>query len=208
MRWGKPAPIRRPPGFIEPCLPTLWQKPPEGDGWLHEIKHDGYRVIVRKADGSVRIFTRRGYDLADRFPRILDAVLALEPSSIVVDGEAVVCGEDGVSDFARLRVRAVNDEAFLYAFDVLELDGKDCRPEQLEHRKTELERILRKATPGIRYTEHLTSDAPAMFASACKMGLEGIVSKRRDSRYQSGRSNDWIKVKNPESPAMRRLQEE
>jgi ATP-dependent DNA ligase len=208
MRWGKPAPIRRPPGFIEPCLPTLRQKPPVGDGWLHEIKHDGYRLIVRKADDKVRVYTRRGNDWTDRFPQIVDAVLALKPRSIVLDGEAVVCGEGGVSDFNRLRVHGANDEAFLYAFDLLELDGEDCRREQLVDRKGTLERLLRKARAGIRYSEHLTSDGAAIFASACKMGLEGIVSKRRDSRYQSGRSRDWIKVKNPESPAMLRLQEE
>jgi ATP-dependent DNA ligase len=130
-------------------------------------------------------------------------MLALKPRSIVVDGEAVVCGENGVSDFDRLRAHGSNAEAFLYAFDLLELDGEDCR-----RRKANLERLLRKARPGIRYSEHLTSEAAAMFAFACKMGLEGIVSKRRDSRYQSGRSRDWIKVKNPESPAMLRLQEE
>src|SRR5205823_13368569 len=99
MKWGKPAPIRRTPGFIEPCLPTLRHKPPEGEGWLHEIKHDGYRLIVRKADGKARIYTRRGYDWTHRFPRIVEAVLALKPSSIVLDGEAVVCSENGISDF-------------------------------------------------------------------------------------------------------------
>jgi ATP-dependent DNA ligase len=189
-------------------LPTLRHKPPVGDGWLHEIKHDGYRLIVRKADDKVRVYTRRGYDWTDRFPQIVDAVLALRPRSIVLDGEAVVCGESGVSDFNRLRVHGANDEAFLYAFDLLELDGEDCRRNQLEHRKASLERLLRKARPGIRYSEHLISEAAAMFAFACKMRLEGIVSKRRGSLYQSGRSSDWIKVKNPESPAMLRLKEE
>jgi ATP-dependent DNA ligase len=206
MKWGKPGPIRRPPGFIEPCLPTLWHKPPSGDGWVHEIKHDGYRLIVRKAGDQVRIFTRRGNDWSERFPRIVEAVKALKPESIVIDGEAVVCGPDGISNFELLSVHGSNDDAFLYAFDLLELDGEDRRRDPLEERKASLAELLRKAKPSLQYSEHLEQDAATMFEHACQMGLEGIVSKRRNSRYQSGRCRDWIKVKNPDSPAMKRLE--
>jgi bifunctional non-homologous end joining protein LigD len=136
------------------------------------------------------------------------AVSGLRVSSIVLDGEAVVCGPDGIADFARLHAKQVNPDAVLYAFDLLELDGTDYRQEPLEKRKAKLGRLLAKERPGIAYTGHLDSEAELMFEHACKLGLEGIVSKRRDSRYRSGRSKDWIKVKNPDSPAMLRLQEE
>ncbi len=98
MDWGKPSKIRRSPGFIEPCVPTLAKAPPAGEGWLHEIKHDGYRLVVRRMGKRVRIYTRRGYDWTDRFPLIVGAIGSLRPGSMVLDGEAVVCGPDGVAD--------------------------------------------------------------------------------------------------------------
>ncbi len=104
--------------------------------------------------------------------------------------------------------KQVNPDAILYAFDLLELDGTDCRAEPLEKRKSRLGRLLAKERPGIAYSDHLDGEAVLMFEHACRLGLEGIVSKRRDSRYRSGRSKDWVKVKNPDSPAMRRLVEE
>ena len=108
MEWGKPSKIRRSPGFIEPCVPTLAKAPPAGDGWLHEIKHDGYRLVVRRTGKRVRIFTRRGYDRTERFPRIVEAVAGLRADSIVLDGEAVVCGPEGIADFALLHAKQVN----------------------------------------------------------------------------------------------------
>ena len=97
MRWSKPAPVR--PGCFEPCLPTPSKVVPQGPMWVHEIKHDGYRLIVRRTEDRVRLLTRRGYDWTDRFPRVVDALKRLKVSSITLDGEAVVCGQDGVSDF-------------------------------------------------------------------------------------------------------------
>jgi bifunctional non-homologous end joining protein LigD len=131
-------------------------------------------------------------------------VAELRSDSIVLDGEAVVRRPDGIADFARLHAKQVNPDAILFAFDLLELNGTDYRDEPLEKRKAKLEKLLAKERPGIAYTDHLDSEAELMFEHACKLGLEGIVSKRRDSRYRSGRSKDWIKVKNPDSPAMRR----
>jgi bifunctional non-homologous end joining protein LigD len=207
MDWGKPSKIRRSPGFIEPCIPTLAQAPPAGDGWLLEIKHDGYRLVIRRAAKRVRVYTRRGYDWTERFPRIVEAVAGLRSDSIVLDGEAAVCGPDGVADFALLHAKQVNPHAILFAFDLLEIDGADLRAEPLERRKARLARLLAQGRPGIAYTDHLDSEAELMFEHACRLGLEGIVSKRRNSRYRSGRSKDWIKVKNPDSPAMLRLWE-
>jgi bifunctional non-homologous end joining protein LigD len=122
----RPSPVaqRRPPGFIEPCIPTLASRPPTGPHWVHEIKHDGYRLIARKQDGRVRLFTRRDYDWTERYPLIAKAVAAIRASSATVDGEAVCCNENGVSVFDDLHGRRHDDRVPLYAFDLLELDGE------------------------------------------------------------------------------------
>jgi hypothetical protein len=116
---------RRTDGFIEPCIPTLAAKPPSGSGWVHEIKHDGYRLIVRRDGATVRLFTRRGHDWTDRYPAIARAAAKLRAKSFTLDGEAVVCGPDGVAMFDALHRRGTVAEAMLYAFDLLELDGAD-----------------------------------------------------------------------------------
>jgi bifunctional non-homologous end joining protein LigD len=126
------------PGIIEPCIPTRASKPPVGPQWIHEIKHDGYRLIARKRDGRVRLFTRRGYDWTDRYPLIRTAMAALRASSAAIDGEAVCCDGAGVAVFEKLHSRAFDNEAFLYAFDLIELDGEDWRPRPLEERKARL----------------------------------------------------------------------
>ena len=165
---------------------------------MHEIKHDGFRVMARKAE-RVRLYSRPGNDLTRRFPLIVDAVARLRCRSIVLDGEAVVCGDGGVSDFDRLRQSWQHDRAFLYAFDLIELDGEDLRREPLVTRKATLASILRRTSAGVRLNEHIeAADGATVFAHACKLGLEGIVSKRATSRYRSGRCLSWVKVKNPE----------
>jgi bifunctional non-homologous end joining protein LigD len=127
----------------------------------------------------------------------------------LIDGEVVCCGENGLAAFQLLRLRRNEPQAFLYAFDLLELDGTDLRREPIEVRKSTLASILRKSRPGVRLNEHLEHDCGlTVFQHACKMGLEGIVSKRLGSRYRSGRSPDWLKFKNPEAPAVRREAEE
>ncbi len=201
-------PARRtlPLAFIPPCIPTWSRHAPVGRDWVHEIKHDGYRLMVRRQGTRVRLFTRRGYDWSHRFPAIVEAAGSLRVSSISIDGEAVVCGDDGVSDFDRLHSQGWDSAVFLYAFDVLEIDGDDLRQEPLERRKARLQKVLAKAGAGIQFNEHAADlDGATVFAAACKMGLEGIVSKRRDFPYRSGRSKGWIKVKNPASPAMLRV---
>jgi len=122
MLWRSSAPARRPEGFIEPCLPTLGRAPPAGPQWAFEIKHDGFRFICRREGDRVRVFSRRGHDWTDRVPRIAEALAALKLKSVTIDGEGVVCGQNGVSDFDRLRSavgRLGSRDAFLYAFDLL-----------------------------------------------------------------------------------------
>jgi bifunctional non-homologous end joining protein LigD len=158
------------------------------------------------------VFSRRGHEWTGRVPLIADALRALPVSSVVIDGEGVVSGPDGVPDFDRLRAAVGGKgsrEAILMAFDVLELDGTDLRREPWEVRRATLASLLRKPPNGIQLSEHLDgADCEAMFRHACAMGLEGIVAKRRDQPYRSGRSPHWIKLKNPDAPAVTRLIEE
>ena len=189
-----------PAGFISPCLPINAPQPPSGAEWLHEIKHDGFRVIARKEGKRVRLYSRPGNDLTYRFPLIVEAMAKLRSSSCIIDGEAVACGEDGIASFDRIRYRHNDDGVFLYAFDLIELDGDDLRRNPLIARKTTLGSLLSRAALGLRLNEHLEADGPDVFHHACMLGLEGIVSKRKDSRYHSVPSRHWVKSKNPLSP--------
>jgi bifunctional non-homologous end joining protein LigD len=193
----RPSPSKKRPGLIEPCIPTQASRPPAGPQWVHEIKHDGYRLIARKQAGRVRLFTRRGYDWTDRYPLIAKAVAALKANPITVDGEAVYCDENGLSVFDDLHSRKRDDRVILYAFDLLEIDGEDSRPKPLLARKARLEKLLAKAPAGIQYNEHVEGDGRLVFDHACKLDLQGIVSKLRDHPYRSSRSKTWLKVKNP-----------
>jgi ATP-dependent DNA ligase len=208
MLWRTTSTKVRPAGFIEPCIPTLVSKPPAGPQWIHEIKHDGYRMIARKQADRVRLFTRRGYDWTERYPLIRKAVAAIRTASAVIDGEAVCCDEAGVAIFDRLHSRAYDNQVFLCAFDLLELDGEDWRPQPLQERKAMLAKLLAKPSPGIQYSEHLEGDGAAIFAHACKLGLEGIVSKHREHPYRSGPSKIWLKIKNPAAPGVTRFERE
>jgi bifunctional non-homologous end joining protein LigD len=197
-----------PAGFIPPCLPTKTDKLPSGSEWLHEIKHDGFRVIARKKGSQVRLYSRPGNDLTHRFSLIVETLIRLRSRSCIIDGEAVACDDNGVSSFDLVRYHRANERIFLYAFDLIELNGGDLRPDPLEGRKATLEMILAKAGPGIRFNEHMEGDGETVFRHACKLGLEGIVSKRKDSAYRSGRSPDWVKMKNANAPAVKREAEE
>jgi ATP-dependent DNA ligase len=198
-----------PAGFIAPCLPSSAPQVPSGEHWLHEIKHDGFRVIARKNGERVKLYSRPGNDLTDRFPLIVEALTKLRARSCIIDGEAVACDEDGISSFDRIRYRRHDASVFLYAFDLIELNGNDLRREPLAVRKATLASVVARVAPGLRFNEHLDEkDGPLVFSQACKLGLEGIVSKRRDSPYRSGRSPDWIKSKNPAGPAVKREAEE
>jgi bifunctional non-homologous end joining protein LigD len=164
-------------------------KPPSGALWLHEIKHDGFRVIARKDGARVKLYSRPGNDLTDRFSLIVEALARLRSQSCIIDGEAVACDERGIAAFELIRYRRNDGCVFLYAFDLIELNGDDLRRDPLVVRKATLTSVLAKAAPGIRFNEHLEfDDGEAVFHHACRMGLEGIVSKRKDSPYRSGRS--------------------
>jgi len=196
------------PDFCEPCLPSPAAKPPAGAGWLHEIKHDGFRMLVRLDGGGVRLFTRNGHDWPGRFPLIARAALSLKAVSCLIDGEAVACDDNGVPVFDRLRYRRDDGCVFLYAFDLIELDGNDLRHEPIERRKVLLIRLLAKASGGLQVNDHIVEPGDVVFRHACQLGLEGIVSKRLGSPYSSGRSRHWVKSKNREHPAVRREEEE
>jgi bifunctional non-homologous end joining protein LigD len=194
--------------FIEPCLPSPADRPPSGSNWIHEIKHDGYRMMARRDCVGIRLLTRNGDDWAQKYPLIVESVNHLTVRSCLIDGEAVCCNEDGLAVFAKMRRREEDRRVFLYAFDLLELDGRDMRREPYEVRKATLASVLRQGRPGLRINEHLDYPGDMVFRHACKMGLEGIVSKRLGSYYRSGRTQDWLKFKNPEAPAVKREAEE
>ena len=179
-------------GFIPPCIPTRTFKVPVGPDWIHEVKHDGYRLQVHRDGDGVRLFTRRGFDWTDRYPAIVRAALELPAKSCILDGEAVVCGGDGIAVFEDLHRRGVVTEAMLYAFDLLEFGGEDLRPFPLSDRKRLLAKIVGKRSLGIVLSEHTDED---VFQGVCQMGLEGVVSKRLSSPYPSGRSTDWLKLR-------------
>jgi bifunctional non-homologous end joining protein LigD len=172
-----------------------------------ELKHDGFRLIARRDGDRVRVFSRHGKDWTDKVPLIVEALRALPVTSATIDGEGVVVDDRGVTDFERLRTslaeRGGSRAAFL--FDLLELGGDDLRPHPWEIPRANLTRLLRKAGPGIRLSEHLDGDGETIFRRACALGAEGIVVKRRDRPYRSGRCADWVKVKNPDAPAATRV---
>jgi bifunctional non-homologous end joining protein LigD len=192
----------------EPCLPRPAKQPPAGDGWIHEIKHDGFRIIARRDGRGTRLNTREGYDFARRFPLIATAIAALSAQSCVIDGEAIACDENGLSVFDLLRYQRRDQVVTLCAFDLIELHGKDLRKHPIEERKQMLAKLLRDPHPGIAFNQHYDGDGSIIYKHACALGCEGIVSKRLGSPYRFGRSTDWIKTKNPAAPAVKREAEE
>src|SRR5258708_10305337 len=193
---------------FEPCLPTRGTRVPAGPEWLHEIKHDGYRLIVHRDGARVRLFTRNRPDWTGRYPLILEAALKNRQTSFVIDGEAVLLGVDGVPDCNGLHSRKHDEEVQLYAFDILALDGEDLRRLPLSLRKTNLARLLARRPDGIFVAPFEQGEiGPDLFRAACNMGLEGMVSKRVDRPYRGGRSPDWVKVKNRKHPAMERVKD-
>ena len=191
------------PGFIEPCLPISSRTAPTGPQWAYEIKHDGFRLFCHRDGERVRGFSRTGHEWG-----AAAALRALPVRSVILDGEGVICGPDGFSDFDRMRAvfsRKGSPDLFLYAFDMLELDGHDLRAQSWDTRRALLTQLLDRCQDGLRLSEHVEdTDGAVVFRQACVMGLEGIVAKRRDSRYRSGRCREWIKVKNRAHPAFER----
>jgi bifunctional non-homologous end joining protein LigD len=205
---------RLPAGFIIPAQPVKASKPPSGADWVHEIKHDGYRLIVRRDGPTVRLYTRNAYDWTARLAAIAIAAKRIEAKSFTIDGEAVVLGSDGLSRFDELRRREAAHSAILYAFDLIEHDGEDLRDRPFLDRKAALAQLLRggegrgaASDTRILFNEHVAGDGPTVFEHACRLGAEGIVSKRVDGRYRSGPCSVWVKVRNPASVAVQRERE-
>jgi bifunctional non-homologous end joining protein LigD len=198
VTWRSPRSRPTPPaGFIQPCQPALVAYPPAGPGWLHEMKHDGYRLLARKDAGQARLWSRYGADFTDKLPRIAAAVRALPVDNALIDGEAVVFRPDGHSDFVALRAKASGELASFVAFDLLNLKGRDLRQQPLADRREALEQLV-AGLDSIQFSTGFMDDGAVVFAHACKLGLEGIVSKRVLSRYRSGTSRNWLKRLNPE----------
>lgn len=186
--------------FFLPCRPTLVAEPPTAKGWAFEIKHDGYRMQAHVNAGIARVFTKSGFDWAERVPKIRSALERLPVEAAVIDAEAVMVGEDGISDFFALHSALAKKRAphaFLYAFDLLHLDGQDLRDMPLDERRLLLEDLLLRADEpeAIRFSENVDGDPGDVVAAACRMGLEGVVAKRQDAPYRSGPSKTWLKVK-------------
>jgi bifunctional non-homologous end joining protein LigD len=201
-------PAFRPRFTIPPCLPKPAKEPPKGSGWVHEIKHDGFRILARRNGHGIRLYTRHGSNFADRFPGIVEAIKSLPVNSCFIDGVAIVVGERGLSNFELLRSWRHGHAAILCAFDLIELDGKDLRLTPLEERKQALAKVLFHEPDGIIFNQHYDGDGAIIYKQACAFGCEGIVSKRRGSSYRSGRVNYWLKIKNPAAPAVKREAEE
>ena len=195
-------------GIIEPCLPSPAKAPPSGPGWLHEIKHDGFRILARRDSAGVRLITRAGNDFSSRFPVIATAVSKLRVRSCLIDGEAIVCDKNGLAVFDLIRGYGSNASAVLCAFDLLALNGEDLRRHPIESRKHALVQVLSSAPSAVVFNHHYETDGERVFRAACKLSCEGIVSKRLGSLYRSGRSPHWVKVKNPNAPAVKREAEE
>jgi bifunctional non-homologous end joining protein LigD len=180
-----------------PQLASLAAAAPDGPDWIHEIKFDGYRLAAVRRRGGVRLVTRNGKDWTDRFPSIAAAVEGLPGGDLDLDGEVAVLGPDGVTSFQRLQnhLRDGRDDLLYFVFDLLRTERGDLRQDPLTARKALLADLLKKATDPLRYSEHVSGKGPAFFAQACRHGLEGIISKRGDAPYRSGRGRDWLKVK-------------
>lgn len=184
------------PAFVEPQLCRLVDQPPAGADWVHEVKFDGYRVQLRVADGKAHVRTRKGLDWIAKFPAI--AKVAARLPNCLIDGEICALDHNGAPDFAGLQAALSDGKTeplIFFAFDLLFADGRDLRPLPLTARKQALETLLKKQDVHLRYVEHFTSGGEAVLQSACRMNLEGIVSKKADAPYRSGRGDSWTKAK-------------
>lgn len=185
--------------FIPPQEPTLAGSPPEGDSWQHEIKYDGYRTQVVIDGPDLRAFTKRGHDWSSHYQTILQSIASAGISRAIIDGEMIVQDELGRSDFYAFRSALHRDPARLIfmAFDLLHLDDLDLREQPLDDRRARLRDLLGDHNPRSRFqfSDHQIGNGPALFDAVDRMNLEGIVSKKRTSRYRSGPSQSWLKIK-------------
>ena len=187
-----------PPKWIKPQLTRLVDEAPAGGDWVHEIKYDGYRMHARIDGGKIQLLTRTGLDWSNRYRRTIDALGALRVKSAYVDGELCALNSDGVPVFSRLQAamdEGRTDQLVFFAFDLLYLNGESTAQLPLTKRKDRLQRLFNKELGGLRYSEHVTGDGPRFRAQACKLGLEGVISKRADRPYAPGDRGIWVKSK-------------
>jgi bifunctional non-homologous end joining protein LigD len=194
------APHAALPRFVTPSLATLVDKPPDSKRWDHEIKFDGYRIQARLDHRGVKLLTRKGLDWTRKFPSIAHAIAKLRAKTALIDGELVVDDAKGISRFSLLQqdlTAGRHGRMVLYAFDLMHLDGADLKPLPLSVRKAALAKLLRRGhdRAHLRFSRSLHERGPVLLKQACKMGLEGIVSKLADAPYHSGRGRDWLKAK-------------
>ncbi|WP_457584626.1 non-homologous end-joining DNA ligase [Ensifer canadensis] len=190
------------PDRVEPCLALLAKKVPAAGDWSYEVKWDGYRLAVHVEPSRVRILTRGGHDWTHRFPAIEVAAKALGPSTMILDGEAVVLDDKGRSNFGMLQAalggrggKRVAGEALFYAFDLLYFDGHDLRGMEQQERRVMLEDAIGGANATIWLSDEIEGEGAAILETVCEFGLEGIIAKDRRAPYRSGRKGDWLKLK-------------
>jgi bifunctional non-homologous end joining protein LigD len=191
--------VSLPLGFIKPEIPTLVPDPPTGEGWIHEIKYDGYRTLVVVDEYRVRAFSRQGRDWTGPYRRVIEAVAKLPCRAVILDGEVIVQDESGRSDFEALRsaIYKAPHRIVFFAFDLLHLDGQDLRKAPLLERRSALRKLIEPDPRSpVQFSDHVDCDGTRFFKAVVELGLEGIVSKRAASRYRSGPSRSWLKTKN------------
>jgi ATP-dependent DNA ligase len=188
-----------PLGFIKPEIPTLVPEPPSGEGWIHEIKHDGYRTLIVIDRGKVKALSRHGRDWTGRYRRVVEAAGKLPCQAAIIDGEIIVQDENGISDFDALRsaIYKASHRIVFFAFDLLHLDGRDLWRTPLVERRAALRKLIEPDPRSpIQFSDHADCDGAKFFKAAADLGLEGIVSKRVRSLYRGGPSKNWLKIKN------------
>ncbi|SDK42399.1 RNA ligase family protein [Bradyrhizobium ottawaense] len=193
------------PKPFEYCRPVAQKAVPAGPDWIHEVKYDGYRGRIVREGKDVRLLSKSGLDWTWRFPWIVETAHKIRTSRFAIDGEIVVLDVQGISNFDALHSGRHNEEAQLYAFDLVALDGDDLRDLPLFERKDRLGKLLRGRPEGIFVAPFEQGEiGPSLFEAACRMELEGLVSKHRDRLYRP-RTCDWVKVKNRAHPAFLRV---
>jgi bifunctional non-homologous end joining protein LigD len=186
MLWrnSRGRPNNAPAAFTHRCQPTVAKQPPTGPGWAHELKHDGYRLQIHVRDGRVRLYTMNGADWSKRYPRVLEEAARIKTNAIM-DAEVVCLDYKGVANFDMLHSRNADHLAVACAFDLLMVDGDDLRPQPFRERKLSLGKLLLRSSDGIQYVEHAEGHGDRMFEAVCKLGLEGIVSKKLEAIISS-----------------------
>jgi bifunctional non-homologous end joining protein LigD len=178
--------------FVVPSAPALKKLPPVGPEWLHEVKHDGWRAQLHRSPTSALVLSRNGKDVSSRFAIVRKAMLGLPPC--IIDAELVGCDADGIPDFHALTT-GNNHGCCAWCFDLMMIDGKDVRREPLDSRRERLELLLAGADGDLLRFSEAFDDPVKLLEAAMKLGLEGIVSKRREQPYRSGPNSGWVKVK-------------